>query len=293
MNWQKNLKTKVREQEPLKNHTTFKIGGPARFFSQPKNYDQLKELLGSAKENKIPVFILGAGSNILAGDKGLNALVLKLDSARFKEIIYRADCLIAGSGVLLSQLINSAASRGICGFEFLAGIPATVGGALAMNAGAWGENIANSVQQVEVMEYNGRMKILNKTNIRFSYRKSNLSKYIILNARFKILKKNKAKIRERIKEYLTLRRNSQGMTLPNAGCIFKNPAGESAGKLIELCGLKGKKSGGACISRKHANFIVNQGRASAKDVLKLIGLVKRKVKHKFGLDLEPEIKIWD
>lgn len=293
MNWWKRLKGKVKLNEPLKEHTTFKIGGPAKFFIEPKDIRNLKLLIISASKYNLPIFILGSGSNILVKDSLLNAVVVRLNSAHFKKISYNNNYLEAGSGLKLNQLISSAAERGLSGLEFLTGIPGTLGGALAMNAGCWGSSISDLLENVTVMDYNGKIKTLDRKNLRFNYRKSNLAKYIILGARIKLNKKNKREIHANLNKYLQARRLSQENILPNAGCIFKNPKpGESAAKLIELCGLKGKKIGNACVSRKHANFILNPNKAKAEDVLKLIALIRKEVKDRFGVSLEPEIKKW-
>jgi UDP-N-acetylmuramate dehydrogenase len=293
MNWRKDLKGKVLLGEPLSKHTTFKIGGPAEFFIKPRDVHDLKLLLRGLKKYKMPILLLGAGSNILVGDKGIKAIVLKLDSPYFKKIIFRHNGLEAGCGLRLRQLVGLTKQRGLTGAEFLAGIPGTVGGALAMNAGAWGKNIGELVEKIRVMDYNGNTKILHKRQLKFGYRSSGLGKYIILNTYLKLSKKNKEEISDNIKECLRRRFATQDNSLPNAGCIFKNPPRESAGRLIDLCGLKGKKIGGAVISKKHANFILNQGHASASDVLRLVDLMRKRVNKRFNLTLQPEIKIWE
>lgn len=292
MSWQKGLKVKMQRGVPLKNKTTLRIGGKAQYFSEPKNLDELQSLFALAEKRGIPVRVLGAGSNILADDKGVAALVVRLSAPSFREISSKGNLIYAGGGASLWQILKYAQRRGLSGLEFLAGIPGTLGGALVMNAGAWGKNIAKSVEEVVVMDYNGNVELLNKKDLRFSYRKSNLDKYVILSAFLKVAKKNKDGIGNRIKKYLENRRKGQDNSYPNAGCIFKNPSGETAGRLIDLCSLKGKRIGGAVISCKHANFILNVRGASSKDVLKLISLAEKEVKRRFKIDLEPEIKIW-
>ncbi len=292
MNWWKDLKGKVILKEPLERHTSFKIGGPARFFISPADMDDLRSLIISAKTHKIPVFIIGAGSNILAADKGVKGIALKLHLPFFKKLSQRNNYLEAGSGATLKELMQAALERSLSGLEFLAGIPGTVGGALAMNAGAWGRDIGRLVEKVSVMDYNGRIKVLKKKDIKFWYRRSNLAKYIILGAYIKLVKGDKRQISDNIKRYLINRRNTQGACLPNAGCVFKNPPGESAGRLIDLSGLKGKRIGGAIVSERHANFILNRGNARASDVLRLMSLIKKRVRDRFKIALEPEIKIW-
>ncbi len=292
MSWLKKLKGKVRLAEPLKNHTTFKIGGPAKFFIEPKDTQDLRNLILSARACKIPIFLIGAGSNILVSDKGVRGVVLCLSSVNFKKMSAKGRYLCAGAGLLLRQFLSKAQERGLSGAEFLAGIPGTIGGALAMNAGAGGSCIGNLVESVRVMDWTGSIKIMKRKDIRFSYRSSNLSRYIILEACFRLDKKNKSLVRQNIAKYLNLRRNAQDVSLPNAGCIFRNPTTKQAGLLIDLCGLKGKSAGSVKISEKHANFILNKGNAKAVDVLKLMRLIKKKVKERFKIDLKPEIKIW-
>lgn len=294
MNWWRNLKGKISFEEPLKKHTTFKIGGPARFFVSPVDTPDLKSLVTLAKTEKIPVFVIGAGSNILAADRGIKGIAVKLNSPFFKKVSgpNKGNYLEAASGLAIADLIQGAKEKSLSGLEFLSGIPGTLGGALAMNAGAWGKDIARLVEKVSVMDYNGKVKVLKKKDIKFGYRKSSLAKYIILGASLKLAKRDKSQISANIKRYLSKRRDAQGVGLPNAGCVFKNPPGIGAGRLIDLAGLKGKSCGRAVVSARHANFILNQGGARASDVLKLMSLVKRRVRQRFNINLEPEIKIW-
>jgi len=294
MNWWRNLKGRIRLAEPLKDHTYFKIGGPAKFFIEPQDPNDLKLLLSLVKRYNFPIFVIGRGSNLLISDKGINGVVLRLNAPYFKKLSYRDNYLNVGSGVLLSRVVLFAQDYSLSGAEFLAGIPGTVGGALAMNAGIAQDNrsIAELVESVTVMDYRGNRKILNKKDIRFGYRTSSLSKYIILSALIKLNRKNKEQINDKIKAYLKYRKLTQDLSKPSAGCIFRNPTGNSAGRLIDLCGLKGKRIGGAGVSLKHANFILNLENAAARDVLQLTGLIKKEVRKKFNIDLKPEIKIW-
>lgn len=292
MNWWKKLKCRIRPRRPLKKETTFAIGGPVRWFAQPRCADELRQLLICAKRYKIPLSVIGAGSNILAGDKELRRIVARL-GGDFKKVSFYAARMRCGSGLRLNQAILAAEKRGLAGLEFLAGIPGTIGGALVMNAGAWGRSIGDVVEQVRVMGRGGRIKVLQKKDIKFAYRSSGLEKYIILDAVFRLKITAAAEIKKKIAQYLKQRSATQDSSGPNAGCVFKNPGGGvSAGRLIDLCGLKGRLIGGAAVSTRHANFIINRGNARADDVLKLMRLAKRKVKNKFNIDLEPEIKIW-
>lgn len=290
MSWPKNLA--IRADYLLREKTTFKIGGPARFFCEPRNVEELTALVKLARQNKIPVFILGSGSNILISDNGVKGLVIKLSSPYFKRLIQEGNAIRAGSGIGLNQLIKFAQDKSLSGLEFLIGIPGSLGGALAMNAGCWEFCIGDLIKEVEVMDKIGRIKVLKREEIKFEYRRSSLANYIILGSLLGLKQGNRTKIKKNIKMYLEKRFKLQGLTGPNAGCIFKNPKNHYAGKLIDRCGLKGRNIGGAFISSRHANFIVNKGKAGANDVLRLIRLVKKQVKDRFNVDLQPEIKIW-
>lgn len=292
MNWCKSLKGKIRLDEPLADHTTFKIGGPAKYFIEPKDLDDLNRLVDLTRSRKMPFLVIGRGSNLLVSDKGVNGLVVKLNSPYFKKISFKNNICIAGAGCTLSEVIKNSVEHHLSGLEFLIGVPGTVGGALVMNAGTAQKSIADYVEEVTVMDYNGNIKALNKKEIKFGYRQSGLSKYIVLNSRFKFTGKKKQEIELTIEDYLDERKQKQELRLPSAGCIFKNPSKSYAGRLIDLCGLKGRRVGDACICVKHANFIVNLGNARASDVLSLMGLISEEVKNKFNVVLEPEIKIW-
>jgi len=294
MNWPKSLIKLINKEVNLAKFTSFKIGGEAEFFAVPKNTGQLGKILVFAKNKKIPVHILGEGSNILVSDNGVKGIVIKIDGKYFKELYKRQDWLVVGSGIKLSRLVLFAKEKGLGGLEFLAGIPGSVGGSLVGNAGAWGSSIGDFVDQVCVLSYDGKKKLLNKDDLKFSYRLSNLGKYIVLWARLKLAKEDKDKIYAKIREYLLRRKKSQNDFLPSAGCIFKNPsAAAPAGKLIDLCKLKGKRKSKAMISKTHANFILNLGDAKASDVLWLMDLIRNKVKSRFDIELAEEVKLWN
>lgn len=292
MNWWETLEDNIRLNVALAEYTTFKIGGPARFFVEPGSVDDLQIAVRTAKKQKLPIFVLGAGSNVLVADRGVRGVVIRLSSRYFKKCKTRDHRVHVGSGLPLGHLLRRMTQEGFSGFEFLAGIPGSVGGALAMNAGAWGKSIGELVEKVEVMDYNGTIRVLPKTALRFTYRSSNLSRYIILSTVLQCKKSTVQEAKNKIAAFLRLRRDTQGQRFPNAGCIFKNPHRKSAGKLIEACGLKGKHVGGACVSLRHANFILNQDNARADEVLKLMSLIQKKVKQKFGVSLKPEIRLW-
>ncbi|TRZ95980.1 UDP-N-acetylmuramate dehydrogenase [bacterium] len=292
MRWPKNLDEKIRLRVKLAGYTTFKIGGPARFFFEPDSLKELLEALAFAKNKGIPVVILGAGSNILVSDSGLDGLVIKLSGRDFKLLRINGVYMQAGCGLKLNQLLIGAKNKSLSGFEFLAGIPGTLGGALMGNAGARGKSIGDLVEELRVLDYNGKIKLLKKDQLKFSYRKSNLHKYIIVSAKLKLAPGKQDEIALLISQFLRQRARTQENNLPNAGCIFKNPTKAVAGKLIEACGLKSKAAGGAVISKVHANFILNRGRAKSKDVLSLMHLMRDEVKRRFKVNLEPEIILW-
>ena len=223
MSWLKGLKGKVKVNEPLSKYTTFKIGGPAKFLVEPLNLEDLKALLDLRKRYKFRFFIIGAGSNLLVADKGLKAVVMHLGAHFFRKVRQEGDILEAGSGIMLNTLMRISQKKGLSGLEFLSGIPGTLGGALAMNAACWGKSIADFVEKVKVMDYNGSVKYLDRDQIRFGYRSSSLQRYIIFAARLKFTKAPLEKI-ARVKQRCLRRRSlTQDNSWPNAGCIFKNP----------------------------------------------------------------------
>lgn len=292
MLWPKSLNKKIKFNVTLAPHTTFKIGGRARYYFQPSSLKQLQQVLKFSQRFGLHVYILGAGSNILVSDEGVDALVISLKSSCFSRCSVSANTLMAASGLRLNALVAFAKQNNLGGLEFLAGIPGTVGGALVGNVGAWGQAIGELVQQVGVLDPQGKFAIFQGKQLKFTYRKSNLNKYVIIWAKFKLTPQPGSVIAAKIKQLLLLRKKSQGHSLPNAGCVFKNPPGRSAGKLIDGCGLKGCLRGQAMISKTHANFILNQGQAKSQDVLALVGLMQDKVRAKFKVNLKPEIKIW-
>ncbi|MFH1338329.1 MAG: UDP-N-acetylmuramate dehydrogenase [Candidatus Omnitrophota bacterium] len=297
MSSQLSLKGKFRINERLAGHTSFKVGGVVRYWAEPQDIPDLRNLVAFAKNKKMPLRIIGAGSNLLVNDGKIKGVVVKLSSNCFKSIKkVNQRMLRVGAGLSLARLVSYTRRSGLSGCELLSGIPGTVGGALAMNAGG----IGDSVFDVSVMGHNGRIKILGNKDIRFGYRSSNLGRYIILGARLKLVKRSKRAIGKSINEYLAYRRRTQDLSFPSAGCVFKNPDSErmarrvkpSAAYFIERCGLKGLSFGEAAVSDKHANFIVNKGKAGFSDIRRLMRHVAGQVRKRFNVILEPEIKIW-
>lgn len=252
----------VRLNEPLRKHTTFRIGGPADLFFVAKKREELKKAVNSARKFSLPFFILGGGSNLLVSDKGFRGLVIKNQTSK---ISLTKGLVEADSGVRTSQLVKLTIDQGLFGLENFFGLPGTIGGAVYGEAHFKGKKINEFVSKIEK------------------------SDGVILSVVFKLKPGNKRELWQRAKEALRYRRMTQPIALPSAGCIFKNPPSQSAGSLLEECGLKGTRIGGAMVSPKHANFIVNTGKARAQDVLGLIKLCQKKVKEKFGIKLEEEI----
>lgn len=288
----KDTKAKVLVNESLVKHTSLRIGGKAKLLVIPKSIKDLKVIIHIIKTNRIPYFVIGAGSNILFPDKGFPGIIIKM-ARGLDGIMIQGSIVKVGSGIMLSTLMKLLAQKGLHGLEFAAGVPATIGGAAAMNLGAYGSEMANFINSVKVMNLNGREKILTKRALNFGYRTSSLwnGKHIITEVTLKLKKGKSKNIRKKINRLLNLRRNSQPISTPNAGSVFKNPNGFYAAKLIEDCGAKGMRIGDAQISKKHANFIINLGAAKAKDVLEIIRKVKKLIYSKSNINLEPEIKI--
>lgn len=282
----------IKINEPLKNHTTWKIGGPADLLLLPRSKEDVLETLKFAAQEGIPVHILGNGSNVLVRDGGIRGIVIKMAGAYGKVAIQELK-INAQAGALLPVLAQKACQHGLSGLENLAGIPGTVGGAVIMNAGAYGGTIGELVQSVEVCDFLGRCRKLFAQELEFGYRYSSLKdgRLIVLEVELKLKRGEKQKIKQVLEENLRHRRQSQPLDLPNAGSIFVNPPGYAAGYLVEKAGLKGLQKGGAKVSEKHANFIVNTGDATAKDILELIREVQRRVEDVFGVKLETEIKL--
>jgi len=292
MLWPRSFSKKIKSRVSLAPLTSLKVGGAADFFFEAGTLDELKGILEFAAGKRLPVFILGKGSNILVGDSGVKGLVVKLNGGFFRHLYKDGACLGAGAGLALARVVSYAKENSLSGMEFLAGLPGTVGGALAGNAGAWGGSIADVVEEVCVLDFHGKPGIFSRNELEFSYRRSNLSGLVIVSARFRLKKGGKRVIAAKIKEYLSRRKETQGDSLPSAGCVFRNPQGLSAGRLIDACGLKGVSRGQAVISRSHANFILNKGGASAVDISALMKLMRDKVREKFKVNLEHEVKIW-
>ena len=280
---------KILIQEPLSEHTTFKIGGTADFYFEPQNKKDLVGLIDYLTKIKFPFIIIGNGSNLLVNDDGLRGAVISLEnSLNSKKFV--DGYIIAEAGLKLSALVDFSIYNGKAGLEMLAGIPGSLGGALIMNASAYNGSISDYLNDVEVYK-NGEVKRYNKNEIHFSYRHSSLLDSIILEASFKLPDGDTEKISERKKTLLETRKANQPVSYPSAGCIFRNPPNHHAGVLVQEADLKGMKIGGAEVSKLHGNFIINTGNAKAKDVIELINVIRDKIKTKNNIDLEIEVKL--
>ena len=287
-----NDNTKLLKNEPLKKHTTFGVGGKAKIFIIPKSCEDIIKIVQFSKKNKIKISFIGSGSNIVASDKGFNGIIISLKKA-FNKIIFSKDEINVESGAMLSSMVKKAINKGYKGFESLVGVPGTVGGALIMNAGAHGSEISELFISARTIDNNGEIKFYKRSDINFSYRDSSFPKEeILLDAKFKLIKGSQVQINQKKKDVSIKRKASQPLSYKSAGSIFKNPSSKiAAGYLIDQAGLKGLRIGDAEISQKHANFIINHGNAKASEIINLIKIMQNKVKNKFDIKLELEVKI--
>lgn len=278
----------IKKNELMKNHTSFKIGGPADEFCEVHSVEEILKLIKYAKEKNIPYTVIGNGSNLLVGDKGIRGLVIKI-AGGFDKATVSGETVTAEAGILLSKLANVVKRSDLTGFEFASGIPGTLGGAVYMNAGAYGGEMKDIIKSVTYLE-NGEVKTTSELG--FGYRKSIFSgkDMIILSAEIKLEKGNPEEIAAKMEDFKERRTSKQPLSVPSAGSTFKRPEGYFAGKLIEDAGLKGYSIGGAQVSEKHSGFVINTGDATAKDVLLLIKHIQTTVFEKFGVKLETEVK---
>lgn len=285
-------KDKICINEPMSKHTSFKIGGPAECLVKIKTAEELKLILKLAKEQDIPLTIIGNGSNILVSDEGLKGIVLKIEISTF-EINAETAQLKVGSGVKLAFIAQKCLKQELAGFEFASGIPGTIGGAIRMNAGAHGKEMKDVVITITYMDRNGEIYTIQNEGANFEYRNSMFADkdYIILEVEMQLEYGNTEDIQAKMTEYATYRKEKQPIEYPSAGSTFKRGADFITAKLIDECGLKGYQIGGAQISEKHAGFIINKENATAEDVIKLMEFTKEQVYNKFGKIIEPEIEV--
>jgi len=280
----------LREHEPLARHTSFGIGGPADYFADVTSLEELIALRRAVTEFSVPVFFIGAGSNLLVSDRGIRGLVIHLQGD-FRRITFDGTSVHSGAGAWMPVLAKQAAEHGLSGVEAMIGIPGTIGGALVMNAGTRDGWIGDVTETVNVLDAQGQMHTLQSDAFGFAYRTSRLASYWITGAMLR-LKNSEAKIvKEKIDSILQYRTRTQPLATSNCGSVFKNPDQKAAAQLIEQAEFKGVAVGGARVSERHANFIVNEKNASASDVRELMQRIQARVKEKFGIELEPEVKL--
>lgn len=287
----KEIVPELKISEPMSNHTTFKIGGIADMYVSVKNSDELSGVIKLANEVKLPFTVIGNGSNILVGDKGIRGIVIEIGGG-MNECTVKDNIIYAESGILLSKLASVAAQHSLSGMEEISGVPGTLGGGIYMNAGAYGGEIKDIVRNVTYVDALGTSHTVSNKECGFGYRTSVFAdggKYIV-SAELELKPMEKSEIQEKMNEYKRRRAEKQPISFPSAGSTFKRPAGNFAGTLIEQAGLKGYKIGGAMVSTLHAGFVINSGGATSADVRELIKHIQNTVKEKFGIELEPEVK---
>lgn len=282
---------KVLASEPMDRHTTFRIGGAADYFLIPESYEEIREILKICKEEELPYFILGNGSNLLVSDRGYRGVIIQM-FRNMSGLTVDGTKIRAASGALLSSIAVAAKNASLTGFEFAGGIPGTLGGAVVMNAGAYGGEMKDVLQEVTVMDQEGRILTLKAEELQMGYRTSIVKSagYLVLEAVIGLSEGDQEQIKERMKELIEQRTSKQPLEYPSAGSTFKRPEGYFAGKLIMDSGLRGYRVGGAQVSEKHCGFVINTGGATATDVRTLMQNVSDIVQEKFGVALEPEVK---
>ncbi|MCD6116003.1 UDP-N-acetylmuramate dehydrogenase [bacterium] len=283
------FKGHVMLNEMLSSHTSFKIGGPADLYVFPKDMEDLTNLVTYCQQENYPVFVIGNGTNLLVSDDGFRGVVIDL-SQTFRHIKVKGTELTVGAGVTLSGLLSFCTIRGFSGLEKLSGIPGQIGGCISLNAGAFGREIGDVVEAVRILDKFNTLEKISGDEINFGYRHTGLEKKsVIVEAVFNLTDGNPKEMEAVQRSYLQKRKKTQPLSLPSAGSVFKRPKGDFAGRLVEDAGCKGLRIGDAMVSKKHANFIVNVGKARAVDVVRLIDEVRERVLKRFGATLEPEI----
>lgn len=285
-------KSEVLTQEMLSGHTTFRVGGPADYFVAVKDAQTVRNVIALCISKQMPYYILGNGSNILAGDGGYRGVILQFGKEMSDVEVMEDGTIRAQAGALLSKIANVAYEKSLSGFEFAAGIPGTIGGAMVMNAGAYGGEMKDVVTSVKVLTKENEIRIFTNKEMEFGYRTSAAAKngYIILEVELKLHEASQEAIKEQMDDLKNRRVTKQPLEFPSAGSTFKRPEGNFAGKLIEEAGLRGFAVGGAQVSEKHCGFVINRGKATAKDVTELMNEVIKRVKENSGIELEPEVK---
>lgn len=281
-----------RYDVPLQRYTSFRTGGVAEIFVEPGNMSELKKVLQFCRDEQKKVFILGKGTNLLVNDSGVKGVVIHLGGVDFKEIEINGRHVLSGAGVGLAKLIRKSALSGLEGLEGLVGIPGTIGGAVMMNAGGKYGDISDTIISLTTMTFDGEITKHSRDDVEFTYRGCSLSSQIVVNAEFELKESKIEVVLEKMDEIYKEKKEKQPLSTFNAGSIFKNTQHFKAAELIEKANLKGQKVGGAVVSEKHANFIVNTGNATSADILELIKIIKETIKKKYNVSLEQEIQIW-
>jgi UDP-N-acetylmuramate dehydrogenase len=285
------IKGKILFDVPMRQFTSIKVGGPADSLLFPKDVEELGKIFRCARRKRIPIMILGKGTNLVVKDKGFRGWMVCLTQG-LKKIRQEGDVVEADSGLPLQRLVQFTIQRGLTGLEPFFGIPGTVGGGLAMNAGAWGVELKDVLLSMTLMKENGEVMERSRQRLKFSYRTLDLpASWVILKGRFQLRKGKKEEILEKVMSYSEMRKRTQPLDTPSAGSIFKNPKEGPAGKWIEEAGLKGFRMGQAMISDRHANFIVNLGKATAEEIIHLMEMVERKIYEEKGISLEREVRV--
>lgn len=284
-------KERVLLKELMSKHTTFRVGGAADYFVMPKTAAEVEAVISICRRSKTPYYVLGNGSNLLVGDKGYRGVIIQIGK-EMSSIIIEETALRVQAGALLSRIAKEAADHSLTGMEFAAGIPGTLGGAVVMNAGAYGGEMKDILQEVTVLNGEGQVMVLSNEELELGYRTSVVARkgYIVLEAVIRLENGNKEEIRGYMDELRNKRVSKQPLEYPSAGSTFKRPEGYFAGKLIQDTGLCGFQVGGAQVSEKHCGFVINKGNATAADIISLMQQVSEKVNEKFGVILEPEVK---
>lgn len=286
-------KSNIKYNEPMKKHTTTKVGGPCDCLVEPTTIEEIQQVLKYVKENNISYYVIGNGSNLLVKDEGIKALIIKITD-KFSDYEVNGKYIKVYAGCSVPKLSQIAKKNSLSGLEFACGIPGSVGGAIRMNAGAYGSEMVNVVNRVGYLDGNGQIIEISGDEAEFTYRHSMFvehPEYIVLYAIYKLKKGNIEEISSKMEENLNSRKEKQPLEYPNFGSVFKRPEGYFVGKLVDECGLKGYTIGGAQVSTKHSGFIVNTGNATCKDILDLIEYVKNKVNEKFNVLLQEEVVI--
>ena len=286
-------KDSIKYNEPMKKHTTMKVGGLCDCMVEPSSIEEIQKVLEYVKENNIKYYIIGNGSNLLVKDEGVHALIIKIAN-KFSGFEVNGEYIKAYSGCSVPKLSQIAKENSLSGLEFACGIPGSVGGGIRMNAGAYGSEMVNVVEKVGFLDENGNLKEIDGKDTHFTYRHSMFvdnPQYVVVYAIYKLVKGNKEEISKIMEENMNSRKQKQPIEYPNFGSVFKRPEGYFVGKLVDDCGLKGYKIGGAQVSTKHSGFMINIGDATCKDVLDLIEYVKEKVYEKFNVKLQEEVVI--